>query len=143
MLRSRKACWMAERSISKRLFYTTAGVAGFGSAEVQQSPLEAASFRSVLVPEAKRRTYAFGFRNASGLLPANLRDTTLILEWVESLHIKPPEISFIPGRNNQAVDPCRSGNHSVLQQLRGLAAHDGAPFPKTQRIHRKNLIRGS
>src|ERR1019366_5120379 len=28
MLRSRKACWMADRSIYKRLFYTTAGVAG-------------------------------------------------------------------------------------------------------------------
>ena len=114
MLRSRKACWMAERSIDKGLFYTTDGVAGFGSAEVQQSPLEAASFRSVLVPEAKRRTYAFGFRNASGLLPANLRDTTLILEWVESLHIKPPEISFIPGCNNQMMDARGRGNHRVL-----------------------------
>lgn len=31
MLRSRKACWMAERSISKRLFYTSGGGAGFDS----------------------------------------------------------------------------------------------------------------
>jgi hypothetical protein len=75
MLRSRKACWMADRSIYKRLFYTTAGVAGF--------------------------------------LEGGLEDV-LVLEWVENPHIKLPKISFIPGRNNQTMDPCGSGNHSVL-----------------------------
>ena len=39
------------------------------------------------------------------------------------------------------MNPCRSGDHGVLQQVRLLVIHNSAPFPKAWRIHREHLIR--
>lgn len=78
---------MADRSIFKRLFYTTAGLRWI-SARVE-----------------------------TGLAPSCLRRNVLrrlILEWVQNPHIQLPKILFVPGRNNQTMDPRRSGNHGVL-----------------------------
>src|SRR5260370_41667425 len=62
MLRSRKACWMADRSISKRLFYTSAGVAGLspGREGLASSRLRRHTERRVL-----REVWGSGFTEGS------------------------------------------------------------------------------
>src|SRR6266852_809995 len=113
MLRSRSACWMADRSICKRLFYTTAGARWIPA------------------------------RVETGLAPSRLRPHALwrlILKRIEGSDLELLEVPFIPGRHNQTMDPRRRGDHGVLQQLRGPLVHNAAPFPKARRIHREHLI---
>lgn len=55
MLRSRSASWMAERSIYKRLFYTTGGVAGFCSRR------DGPSFRPYNQPTPTAKSLSAGF----------------------------------------------------------------------------------
>jgi hypothetical protein len=63
------------------------------------------------------------------------------LEWVETPDVQLPEIRFISRGDDQSVNACSRGNHSVLQESIWFSVHDPAPLPKAWGIHRQYLLR--
>jgi hypothetical protein len=89
------------------------------------------------------RWLALDFRAHHPRRPATFaRWRLLILEGVESLNLKLPEIPFVPRRNNQAVDSSCGRNHGILHQVERFAIQYSGPFPKALRIHGENLVGG-
>src|ERR1700692_3620653 len=109
---------MADKSIYKRLFYTSPRVL------TSSACVETGLAPSCLLASRrwKRET-----RQAASLRP--------VLEWVEGSNVGLLEVSFISGRNNQAVHPRGRGNHCVFEQAWLLDVRNSGPFPKTRHVH--------
>src|ERR1700686_1508582 len=115
---------MADKSIYKRLFYTSTRV-------LTSSACVATGLPSCLLASRRRKRET---RQAASL--------QLALKWVEGSNVELLEVSFISGRNNQSVHPRGRGDHRVFEQVGRLAMHNAGPFPKAGHVHGQHLIGG-
>src|SRR5450432_1323452 len=79
---------------------------------------------------------------AESLRGRERKSSRLSLEWVYDSYVKASEVSFVPRRHFEAMNPGGGRNHCILTQGIGLARHHAGPFPEAYRIHRYEGVCG-